>query len=375
MEPFFLDIQIPDLPEIPTLGEIPPMPPMPPMGISEFDYQEYQERGEAYLEEWRETFAEEFDEEWVQQIQEWGEQLRANMQKYEQIREEHRAERDAIREEHRKEREELRREAEELRREAMEERERAREEARMAQEEARMAQKEAREVQRNVIISSDKDVAPKVYYYSSDGKSKKYKVKRRIKIRMPKSVKLNMNVRHGEVKLAENTRDIKATLSYASLHASTIDGEATNIIAAYSPIYVKQWNLGSLNTRYSGEISLDDVASLTLDATASEVTIDRLLKSAKVKNNLGALYIRSIAPEFSNLDISLQNGRMECILPATAYTIKAKGSYSSFSFPEALKLQETGDTYQNLHQGYHLDKNSEKSIVINSRYSDVRLKE
>ena len=367
IEPFFLDIQIPDLPETSVLADIPPMPPMPPMGISEFDYEEYQERGEAYLEEWRETFMEEFDEEWVQQIEEWGEQLRANMAEHEQLREEHRAERDAIREEHRKEREEIRRQAEEMRKEAMEEHARAREEARMARE-------EAREVRRNVIISSDKDVTPKVYYYS-DGKSKKYEVKRRIKIRMPKSVKLNMNVRHGEVKLAENTMDIKANLSYASLYASTIDGESTNIIASYSPIYVKQWNLGSLNTRYSGEISLDDVGYLTLDATSSDVTIDRLLKSAKVSNNLGALYIRSVAPEFDKLDISVQNGRMECQLPATAYSIKARGSYSSFTFPEVLELQETGDDYQKLHQGYHLNKNTKKSIVINSRYSDVRLKE
>ncbi len=368
IEPFFLDIQIPELPEAPMLAEIPPMPPMPPMGISEFDYQEYQERGEDYLEEWREKFMEEFDEEWVQQIEEWGVQLRANMAEHERMREEHRAERDAIREEHRKEREELRREAEELRREALEEQERAREEARMARE-------EARRVERNVIISSDKDVAPKIYYYSSDGKSKKYQVKRRIKIRMPKSVKLNMNVRHGEVKLAGNTRDIKANLSYASLYASTIDGAGTQIIAAYSPVHVEQWNLGSLNTRYSGEITLDDVANLTLDATSSEVTIDRLLKSAKVKNNLGALYIRSVAPEFSNLEISVQNGRMECNLPATAYTIKAKGSYSAFTFPQALKIQESGDAYQKQHQGYHLNKDSDRSIVINSRYSEVNLKE
>ena len=371
VEPFFLDIEIPDLPEMPELAAMPPLPPMPPMPAmkyGEFDYQEYQERGEAYLEEWSEKFNEGFDEEWVEQMAEWGEQYRANMEEFKEQQLEQRAEREAMREEMRQEREEIRQQAEEMRQEAMEERERAREEMRRARE-------EQREVRRNVIISSDKAAAPKIYYHSSDGKSGKFEVKRSIKIKMPKSVKLKMNVRYGEVKLAENTKDINATLSYARLHASTIDGDKTNIVAAYSPVVVQQWNVGKLNTKYSGEIALKDVKYLTLNATSSEVTIDRLLKSAKVSNNLGSLYIHSIAPEFSDMDISVQNGKLECKLPQTAYNITAQGTYSSFSFPDKLTLNKTDSDYKTVHKGYHLAENSDKVIIINSKYSDVKLQD
>ncbi len=371
IEPFFMDIQIPDLPDVPMVVEIPPIPPIPPLpqtNFGDFDYEEYQERGEAYLEEWSEQFQEAFDEDWQEQMQEWGERYKANMEEHEKLREEHRKEREAIREEQLKEREEMRKEMEEMREEAREERERAREEQRMARE-------EAREVRRTVIRATDidVDVDPKIYYYPSDGESKKYKVKRRIKIKMPKSVKLNMNVRHGEVKLAENTRDMKATLSYARLLASTIDGEDTNIVAAYSPVVVQNWNLGTLNTSYSGEIDLKDVRYLVLDATSSNVTIDRLLKSAKVQNNLGALYINSISPDFTEMEISVQNGEVECELPATPYKIIAKGSYSTFSFPDKVTLNKTQGGSQSVHEGYHLNQNSNKSIVINSRYSTVNL--
>ena len=371
VEPFFLDIEIPELPEIPELAAIPPMPPMPPvppMEYGEFDYQEYQERGEAYLKEWSEKFREGFDEEWAQQMEEWGEQYKANMEEYNQQREELRAEREAVREENRREREEMREEAEEMRREAMEERERAREEARRMKE-------EQREVRRNVIISSEKAAAPKIYYHSSDGKSGKFEVKRSIRIKMPKSVKLKMNVRYGEVKLAENMKDIDATLSYARLLASTIDGDKTNIVAAYSPVIVQQWNLGKLNTKFSGEIALKDVKYLTLDATSSEVTIDRLLKSAKVKNNLGSLYIHSVAPEFSEMDISVQNGQVECKLPQTSYKITAQGTFSNFSFPQKLTLKKSDDQNKTVHKGYHLAANSDKVILINSNYSDVKLQD
>lgn len=366
VEPFVLDIQIPDLPDIPMLADIPPMPPMPPMDVGEFDYQEYQERGEEYLEEWRNEFQKTFDDEWAEEMKEWGEQLKANMKEYQDQQKEHHKEREAIIEEHEKEREELMKEAEELREEAMEEHKRAMEEARKARE-------EEREVRRNVIISTDKAHAPNIYYHSSDGKSRNYKVKRSIKIKMPKSVKLNMNVRHGEVKLAENTLDINATLSYARLLASTIDGDETNIVAAYTPVSVQQWNLGKLNTKFSEEIALKDVKYLTLDAISSEVTIDRLLKSAKVKNNLGTLYIQSVSPDFKEIDISVQNGQLECVLPSTDYKIYAKGTFSNFSFPNELTLEKSNNGSQTVHKGYNLKERTERSIVINSKYSEVTL--
>ena len=68
-----------------------------------------------------------------------------------------------------------------------------------------------------------------------------------------------MNVRHGEVKLAENTKNLNATLSHSSLWATTIDGDETNILASYSPVEVKNWNYGQLETKYSKDINLAEV--------------------------------------------------------------------------------------------------------------------
>ena len=363
--PFFADIEIPDLPDMPMVAPLPPMPPLPPMEFGEFDYEEYQERGEAYLEEWSEQFRESFDEEWEEHMKEWGEQYKANMEEYREVQEEYRKEHEAMREERMQEQKELRKEAEEMRKEAQQLQKEALKEARKVQEERR--------VQKNVIISGDNVRAPKVYYYSPDGKSGKYKVKRTIKIKMPKSVKLNMNVRHGEVKLAETTRDIKATLSYARLLASTIDGEKTDIVAAYSPVQVERWNLGKLNTKYSGDIALQDVKFLTLNATSSDVTINRLLKKLKVDNNLGSLDIQSVSPEFTGMEISVKNGQLRCALPETAYNIKAAEIYSSMELPKGLVVERSENNSKKVLQGYYLTKDSGKFVIIDSSYSEVSL--
>lgn len=366
--PFFADIEIPDLPEMPEVAALPPMPPLPPMEFGEFDYEEYQERGEAYLKEWSEQFRENFDEEWAEHMKEWGEHYKAQMEEYREHQEEYKREHQTMREERLKEQEELRKEAEEIRKEA-------RQMQKEALKEARKMQEEQRRVQRNVIISGDRVKAPKVYYYSPDGKSGKYKVKRTIKIKMPKSVKLNMNVRHGEVKLAETTRDIKATLSYARLLASTIEGDQTDIVAAYSPVRVEQWNVGKLNTKYSGDIALNDVRYLTLDATSSDVTINRLLKKAKLSNNLGSLDIKSVSPEFSGMEISVKNGQLKCVLPETAFNIKTSGTYSSVELPKSLVVEFSENHSQRVQQGYYLRNDSDKFIIIDSNYSEVSLRQ
>jgi len=371
LEPLFLDLQIPDIPEIPEIIMEMPMPPMPPMQFKNFDYEAYEKDGEKYLKEWSKEFEKNFDEEYQKEMEEWGKEMQARVEEREKAREEMMKEREEMmkeREEMGEEREEMRREVQELRREAQEER-------REVMEEQRRIAHEQREVHKNVIISRQGKDSPNIFYRSSDGEEKNYKIKKTIKIKMPKSTKLKMNVRHGEVKLAENTRNMNATLSYARLLASTIDGEKTNIVASYSPVSVQRWNYGNLNINFSDEVALKDVNILTLSATSSSVTIDRLLKSAQIKNDLGALRINTIANDFKNLDVSIQNGEMVCKLPVTPFSITVDGTSSDYSGPSDLKLvsEKNGNSF--VHNGYYMQQNSGKSIVIDSRYSDILLQQ
>ncbi|MBT8321675.1 MAG: hypothetical protein KJO90_08430, partial [Eudoraea sp.] len=222
---------------------------------------------------------------------------------------------------------------------------------------------------KNIIISGD---APTIFY-RSEGKNKSFKVKKSIKIKMPKSTKLDMNVRHGEVKLAENTKNMQATLSYSRLLASTIDGDETNILASYSPVEVQRWNYGKLNTRFSEAVSLRDVQHLTLVATSSDVTIERLLKSGMLKNNLGALKINSINRDFNELDISIQNGELVCVLPQAPFKFKLEGVATEMTVAESLSLDKRSEGKMVIYTGGNAQTGNK--IKINSRYSDVVLRQ
>ena len=214
-----------------------------------------------------------------------------------------------------------------------------------------------------------------IFYYSTQGENRKYKIKKTIKIKMPKGTKIKMNVRHGEVKLAGNTKNINARLSYSTLLADSIDGDQTIITTSYSPISVQKWNYGLLQADYSENIDLNEVLNLRLSTTSSDVTINKLLESVVINSKMGPLKIHSVSKNFKDIDISLQNAELTCGLPEAAFNIEVDGTMSKLTTPASLRLDRTKLNNTTIHRGYNLNVKSDKSIVINSKYSEVILKE
>ncbi len=345
-----LEIVIPEIPEVMVLPELPPLPQMPP--VPNFDYKAYEEEGEAYMERWKAEFDSKFDSDYQKRMEEWAKQAE---------------ERAGEMKERMKEREEERAERMEERQRQMEERAEQREEVQRQREEARAQLAEAREQMR------EEGQRSRVFFMRGQDGDRNYKIEKVIRIKMPKNARLKLNVRHGEVKLAENAQNIKATLSYAKLLASTIGGEQTDVQARYSPITVKVWNGGRLNADFSDKINLDQVRQLSLSATSSDVTIDRLLSEASLKNNLGNLRIRQVSDDFKDMTISVENGDLQCGLPGGAYLITVNNRASEVAYPSYIVWEGPGANARGQQRGYHQQKDAGRSIVINASYSEVSL--
>ncbi|MEM8763921.1 MAG: hypothetical protein AAGD88_08930 [Bacteroidota bacterium] len=348
VEPLFEQLVIPDLPEVLVLPEVTPMPPIPSI---DFDYDAYKKDGDKYLEKWKKQLSRSFDEEYRERFEEWGNVV---------------AERAKARAEQKERREEQREKI-------MEERERLREERREIIKERRNGVTILRS-NGNFSFHSDSD-EPSIFYFSSDGKNKKIKVKRSIKIKMPKSVKLKLDVRHGEVKLAENTKNINASLSYSSLHALTIDGGRTDIKASYSPVLVERWNDGALSTKYSDRVDLKEVRELTLSSVSSNVTIDKVVNRAVLSNRYGALAINEVGNDFQDLDIQVENGELECFIPETAFKLLINERLSDVTVPKSITLDVSTEMGNKLLMGTHKSENTSKVITIDAKFGDVVLKQ
>ncbi len=356
-----LEIVMPEVPEVaplveelikqvPEIAEMPPMPPLPP---APFDYEAYEKDGEKYMKEWQKKFEKEFDAEYREKFEAWGREMEARAKEMESQVKAREAERAEMQKALEKQREALAEQRAAIRWQAM----KARDQARKAREQAREQARQSR-----------------VFFMRGPKGDRNFSIKKTIRIKMPKDARLQLNVRHGEVKLADNALNTKATLSYARLLATNIGGTATEIEARYTPVSVKSWKGGSLQADYSEAVSLSEVGQLNLRANSSEVTIDRLLDRATIDNRFGALHIENVERDFSDLAISVENGEVRCCLPQLAYRIQVKSDRSRIAYPEFIGWTEdinNGPT--RLRKGYSQQKDSGRSIVINAAFSEVDL--
>jgi hypothetical protein len=353
----FSDMRI-EVPEIasfvvnmPQIAPFPEMPPLPQTEAFSFDYEAYKKDGDKYMKKWQKNFEKSFDKEHQERLEEWASKMEAQAEEMEKRMEKQNKKRIKHMEERAKEMEQR-----------LKERERDREHRLVERDSI----KNYAFLRRDSLINS-----PNIFYYSSDGEQKNFKIKKTIKISLPKSTRIIMDVRHGEVKLAQNTKNLNANLSHSSLWAVNIDGEETNISASYTPVSVEKWSYGQLNTSYSEEILLSEVVQLQLQATSSGVTINKLLKNAFIKNNFGAVHILELGLDFKELDVSVRNGELNISLPKVATDVYVKGNSSTLKVPASLKLEQIKNGNSIINKGSYLKENSNRSVVITADYSEV----
>ena len=365
--------EIPEFPEIESFHfdfdfeELTNMPMLPIPPMAEFDHKAFKKDGAVYMKKWQKQFEKSYDKEHVKKLEDWAKQMEEKQEKIAEKRAEvyeKRAEKMAERHEKMAE---------------------ARAERMLAQEERR-ARLSEKNVNRNnktnsshvIIINGDSvntfsNSGPNIFYSSLDGKHKNYKVKKNIKVKMPKGMKMKMSVKHGEVKLAEHTKNLNATLSHSSLWAATIYGDSTVISASYSPVNVQNWNFGQLQAKYSQKVALKQVMNLRLNAISSDVTIDHLVNSAFIQNNFGPIEIKSISNNFKDLDVTLENAELNCALPEAPFLLYVNSTASKLTSPANINLERTKNHNSTIHRGYFKNKNSGSAITINSKYSEVVL--
>ncbi len=290
------------------------------------------------MEEWGEKFGEQFGDEWAKEIEEWGEKFGEQFGEEYSKRMEQRAEelqerlqeREARMEERAKNREEQMAKRLEEREKRMEDRAKALQE-RLEEQEVRL--------------------------------NRDQKVKKTLKIRMPKDAKLKMDVRHGELKFSSVIHNIKANLSHSKLLAKGIDGRNTSINASYTDVEVNDWREGDLNLNYVTNAYLNAAADISLTSNSSNVNINSISNNAIIDGSFGDLYINNISSTFANVNVILENSDAIIVLPKTDYDLIFKGNRSKLNN----KLTDK-KVINNYPSGA---TSSKKTILVNAKFSNV----
>ena len=372
-----LQFNLADLPEMIVLpemnfdfSEMPVMPALPalPEGMNNihFDSEKYKKEGEKYLEQWSKEYEEKYGkdfqikmEAWAKNLENsdyekkmeaWGEQFGKQFEKNFGKDFEEKMEKwgEAFGEKFGEEfTEKMEKHAAEIEKKA-EEIEKQYEKQLLKKEkeiEKRLEEREARALKLKTQAG------------------KQGKVKKTIKIKMPKDAKLKVNVRHGEIKFASVVHDLKANLSHAKLLAANIDGSETSINASYTPVIVTNWNAGELILNYVDNAHLNNVKSLMLSSNSSNISVDHLLGNALIDGSFGDLAINGVGDTFTSLNIILENSDVVIKLPKTDYNLQYFGKHSSLKHPKQSKSNVSTFSDGNASNG--------KTIVVNAKYSNV----
>jgi hypothetical protein len=390
--------ELPEMPELPELAQFPNAPQMPKMpelpelpqgiGAVNFDYEAYKKEGEAYLEKWSkdyeakygkdfkdkmkawgkkfgetdyeayskdmekwgEAFGKKFGKDYEKKMEEWGKAFEENWGKDYQKKMEAWGERFEKQMEERQQAMQDRKAAMKDREAAMRDRQEAHEAGAKERQEAMRDRAEAIKERREAI---ERSIESKV----------NTKVKRKIIIRMPKKAKLNMNVRHGELKFASVITNLKADISHSALIANSIDGSQTSINVSYSPVLITNWMMGELKLNYVEKAQIETVDRLVLSSNSSNVSINNLTGNAVVDGSFGELDINKIAETFSNLNLVLENSEALLILPKTAFNLQYKGNRSKLKHPKNKTSTTSSFSTGDLMSG--------KTIVINAKFSNI----
>ncbi|WP_426430877.1 hypothetical protein ACPX19_00600 [Winogradskyella sp. HB-48] len=390
-------IVLPEMPEMATFPKMPELPEMPefpelpelPEGIKtiKFDYDKYQEEGEKYLAEWSKRYEKEGGkelqkrmEEWAKKFAEsgyqekmakWGEEYgkrfegkwAKDMEKWgEQFGEKYAKEMEKWGEEFG---EKFGKEWEE-KMEAWGERF-----GRQMERQAELLERQAERRERQVERAEEMELRRKEMQErkAATGYARKLefgndsKVKKVIKIKIPKKAKLKTNIRHGELKISSVIHNLQGDISHAFLVADNIDGGNTSINVSYSPVIIKSWNLGTLNLNYVDKAQIKNVKNLVLNAKSSNINIETLSDTGIIDGSFGDLTISNLAETFKNLNLVLENSDALVNLPKNVdYNMYFKGSRSKFN-----NKATTQKTIRNYPEG----QSSDRSIVVNAKFSNV----
>lgn len=343
-----------------------PLPPDFLEGLEglEFDYDAYEKDKEGYMEEWEAELEERFGEDFEIKMEAWGEDYAEKWEAWgEEFGEEWAEKFEAWGEEFGEEfgekfAEDMEKWAESFG-EDMEE---------WGEKFGKDMEKWAEEFEAEIEKMEDEN--GNSIFIMKDGGVDFKRAKRVIKIKMPKDAELDLNVRHGEVKLGA-VNNIKADLNYATFIANTVDGGETSINVSYAPIFVKHWKNGSLGANYVDTCVLNRADNINMEANSSNVTFGVLGKDAMLNGSYGALVINNFGSDFESVALNLDNTDANLFLPDYALDIFFNGKKSSIQLPNDVTASSNEMSGNTMLKGWHLDANSNKLINITAAYSNI----
>jgi hypothetical protein len=210
------------------------------------------------------------------------------------------------------------------------------------------------------------------YQEVKNGWMTKPSVKRLIEIKVPKSAKFEMNLRHSTMEVS-SLHNVDANLNYSGLQLDTATGQNSKIVMSYSTLSINSAESLNLDIDYSKKVDLKKVDHLNVISKMSELKIGSIQNQAIIKGTYGNLNIDRIDDDFSLIDIHLEKSSANLKLPIDKnFRFYAKSSNSKIEVNSELDFSKTKSFDDIIYTNPNSKKSSQIFNII-ANYSNLKL--
>jgi len=315
-----IDFVIPEIPEMnfvmPEISEIDSLEFMMPLiefpemeiEIEEFDYEKYK-KDTLYLKKYKTKIAGQVEKfknsDWKKKMDSFrnSDEFKRNIEQLKSAGKRVELEMKALRnsEEFKKSMEEAKKATEEATKHVLENKKLIEQQTKYAKQAAKEAMKMFAKMKEDGKINRGESV----YFNNSSSKNSNVKIKKYIKIKVPKNATFDLNVRHGKMNIPESNNKMSVNMEYGNFTGGEINGEENSLIFLNTPVSITTLNSCLISLKNVPNATFGTFSNNNLLTNSSNVFINEVGEDVSMNQKFGNIEVKNVISEFKNLSLML----------------------------------------------------------------------
>jgi len=377
----FPEIEFHELHELSEMIELPEMPEMPEMSEMEFDYELYQ-NDSTYLKKYKLKVAKEVkkfkNSGWKKKMDSVrnSKEYKRNLEEYKKASKKIAIEMKELRnsKEFKRAMEESKKVAAEVKKEMLENKHLWKEQAEKAKEAGKIAREMIQKMKENGTFDSIKNHEQNTFFFYGDKKNSKVKIKKYLKIKVPKKAIFDLNVRHGKLNVPNSSTKMSANISYGDFIGGVIEGADNNLKFLNSPVLINTINSGNITLKNVPNATFGTFSNANLFANSSDVIIEKVGSDVALSQKFGEIDILEIDPLFQNLNIVLDYAKGSFNFSKANYLFRINSKNTTLKLTESLSdVKRKSKDGVDFLEGFFNNKSSKNNVLLTGVYSTIKL--
>ena len=187
----------------------------------------------------------------------------------------------------------------------------------------------------------------------------------------PDAKHIKMDIAYGKADI-ESANRMQAEIKYSKLFLR--EAKSLNIISKYSGLNISEIGELVLESKYDG-VDIEEIKSLKANSKYTNYNIEELGQRLLINTEYGSVRIKEVTADFESIELTNSYGGIEIGLGNKNYFIDASCDYCDIKYPEDKFKGNREKRNNNFYLRGNIGAESNKKVLIKSRYGGIKLRE